>query len=261
VIHAWVNEHWKSVAAEQIWNELIWEVSSKKGIAKTDFLASLQKGKDRLPPALQISLDNILARSSHYAADLKTKRSTFTNNSFAKKTPAETKTSWPVKNAGLVLVSGYIQLLFQRLGLIDALGSEEKTAHAAAYSAVHYLQYIVTGSCHTAEHFLLLNKLLCGLPLQCPVPGEIEMPEVHKTLINEMLLAIIGHWSAIGACSADGFRGNWLVRNGLLTEHNDKWELTVEKRAYDILMNKSPFSFSIIKFPWMPKPLHVSWPY
>jgi hypothetical protein len=30
-------------------------------------------------------------------------------------------------------------------------------------------------------------------------------------------------------------RGNFLVRDGLLSEEQDKWELTVEKRAYDIL--------------------------
>lgn len=72
---------------------------------------------------------------------------------------------------------------------------------------------------------------------------------------------MISYWPAIGNTSVNGFRGNWLVRDGLLTELEDKWELTVEKRAYDVLIHQSPFSFSIIKLPWMEKPLHVTWPY
>ena len=59
----------------------------------------------------------------------------------------------------------------------------------------------------------------------------------------------------------DGFRGNWLIRNGLLVETEDRWELKVEKVSYDILLNQSPFSFEIIKFPWMKKPIYVQWPY
>lgn len=172
-----------------------------------------------------------------------------------------TQTHWPVKNAGLVLVSGYIQLLFTRLGIISHLGKVDEKAEDVLSDAVHYLQYVVTGCCATAEHWLPLNKLLCGLPLQHLVHSEIQMPEVHKTLIQDMLIAIIGYWPPIGACSVEGFRANWLVRDGILTEDEDRWELTVEKRAYDILLNKSPFSFSIIKYPWMPKPLHVNWPY
>lgn len=261
VMRTWVNENWKSMAVEQIWTELIWEVCTKKGIAKADLLTSLQITKDRLPAALQQTLDKILARNNHYLANHATIKPAAPNNSLPKKTTAATRTSWPVKNAGLVLVSSYIPLLFQRLGLVEALGKKENPDHTAAYNAVHYLQYIVTGFCNTGEHLLTLNKLLCGVPLLCPVPGEIEMPDTHKTLISEMLLAIIGHWAAIGTCSINGFRGNWLVRDGLLTEQNDKWELTVEKRSYDILMNKSPFSFSIIKYPWMAMPLHVNWSY
>lgn len=51
------------------------------------------------------------------------------------------------------------------------------------------------------------------------------------------------------------------MRNGLLNETANRWTLTVEKKAYDLLIQKSPFSFSIIKFPWMEKPLHIDWPY
>lgn len=164
----------------------------------------------------------------------------------------------PVKNAGLVLISNYISLLFERLGITV----ENKFAGAAEQcEAVHYLQFVVTGMTHTDESLLPLNKILSGLPLNEPVPPGIVVTQNHKQLIEGLIKAIIGNWPEIGHSSVDGFRGNWLIRNGILTEQEDKWELAVEKRAYDLLIQKAPFSFSVIKYPWMTKPIYVYWPY
>ncbi|TRX42794.1 hypothetical protein FNW21_00230 [Flavobacterium restrictum] len=106
-----------------------------------------------------------------------------------------------------------------------------------------------------------LNKVLCGLPLATPVADGIEIIDSQKNLIAGLINAVISHWTTIGDTSVDGFRGNWLVRDGLLVEKEERWELTVDKRAYDLLIHKSPFSFSIIKYTWMLKPLHVIWLY
>jgi hypothetical protein len=69
------------------------------------------------------------------------------------------------------------------------------------------------------------------------------------------------NWPAIGASSIDGFRGNWFVRDGILVEKEDRWDLLIEKRPYDLLLGQSPFSFSVISFKWMNKPIFVNWPY
>ncbi|MEO6520360.1 MAG: contractile injection system tape measure protein [Mucilaginibacter sp.] len=163
-----------------------------------------------------------------------------------------------VHNAGCVLLSTYFPMLFERLGL---MANHSFLNEEAQQQAVHYLQYVVTGLSSTEESLLPLNKVLCGLPIAQPIIQGINISEEHIDLINGLINAAMGYWPAIGSSSVDGFRGNWLVRDGLLTEHGDKWELTVEKRAYDLLIHRSPFSFSIIKYPWMDKPLHVTWPY
>lgn len=149
-------------------------------------------------------------------------------------------------------------MLFERLGLVHERRFTDTDAQKAA---VHHLQYVVTGISHTEEHLLPLNKVLCGLAINAPVPEGITISEEQKAVVNSLLNAAIGHWPAIGHTSIEGFRGNWLVRDGLLTEKEDRWELVVEKRPYDLLISKSPFSFSIIRYSWMPKPLHVTWPY
>jgi hypothetical protein len=168
------------------------------------------------------------------------------------------KTGTPVRNAGIVLLNSYISMLFERLNLIKDKKFEDANAQE---HAAHYLQYVVTGLCQSEETQLALNKVLCGLPLSKPVHDSLEISEENKNLIEGLIKAAINYWPAIGDCSVDGFRGNWLVRDGLLIEQEEKWELVVEKRAYDILINHSPFSFSIIKHAWMNKPLHVTWPY
>ena len=168
------------------------------------------------------------------------------------------KNNIPVNNAGCVLIHSYFPMLFERLGLMV---NQNFINEDARQSAVYYLQYAITGISHANERDLPLHKVLCGMPIAQPIIDGILVSEEHAELINGMIKAIISYWPAIGASSIDGFRGNWLVRGGLLTEFDDKWELAVEKRAYDVLINKSPFSFSVIKHPWMDKPLHVNWPY
>jgi hypothetical protein len=165
----------------------------------------------------------------------------------------------PVKNAGMVLLNSYYQMLFQRLGLLNDDNNFKSQTHQL--QAVQSLQYLVSGLSNTAAYLSPLNKVMCGLPLATTVPDGIEITEENKQLMDGLINAAIAYWPAIGECSIEGFRGNWLLRDGLLLEKEDRWELTVEKRAYDILIHKSPFSFSIIKQSWMDKPIHVMWPY
>lgn len=166
---------------------------------------------------------------------------------------------FPIKNAGIVILNNYIQMLFKRLQLTT---EDQFVTPTAQEKAVFCLQYLATGLTDTEEIFLPLNKILCGLPLTTPLHNTaITLTDTEQQLMESLLQAVIGHWPAIGSSTLDGFRGNWLVRDGKLKENEERWELTVEKRAYDLLLNQLPFSFSILKFPWMPKPLHVTWFY
>ncbi|MDD5057597.1 MAG: contractile injection system tape measure protein [Sideroxydans sp.] len=162
-----------------------------------------------------------------------------------------------VNNAGLVILQSFIPALFSRLGLID---NHRFVTDSAQCRAVHYLQFLVTGCLETPEHDLILNKLLCGLELDAPVESGIEISAVEMEVCQSLLNSVIGYWSAIGSSSIDGFRGNWLVREGALTHAKDRWELIVDRRAYDVLLARAPFSYSVIKMPWMEKAIYVTWP-
>lgn len=163
-----------------------------------------------------------------------------------------------IPNAGLVLLNNYFLMLLERLNLVKDKAFITKEAQL---DAIHYLQYLVTGLEQTEESLLTLNKVLCGISIDTPITNGITTSNTDQELMDGLIHAAIGYWNAIGETSINGFRGNWLVREGVLREAKDHWSLTVEKRPYDILLMKSPFSFSIIKLPWMIKPIHVNWSY
>jgi hypothetical protein len=163
----------------------------------------------------------------------------------------------PINNAGLVLLQGYIKPLFSRLELTE---NDVFVSDSAQRRAVHYLQFLVTGDTQTPEHYLTLNKLLCGIALDTPLESSIDISDAEKELCHGLLSALIGYWPAAGSTSIDGFRGNWLVRDGSLADAKDHWDVTVERRAYDLLLARSPYSFSVIKLPWMEKAIYVTWP-
>jgi len=260
LLKAVTNDNWRLIAIDKIWNELIWEVVTKKGISKKSFLADMEKYIYQFPPALQLGFKEILRAEKQTSTVLKqTEIVSKMEHNKNKETPKNSpKQGIPVRNAGIVLLNDYIAMLFERLSLT----SERKfISNEHQVRAVQYLQYLITGMQETEEVYLPLNKVLCGLPLTDTVTDYIEISDQEKQLINGLIQAAISHWPEIGDCSVDGFRGNWLVRDGILVELEDKWELTVEKRAYDILINRSPFAFSIMKYHWMDKPLHVIWPY
>lgn len=259
VITVWQTSNWSLIASTHIWNELLWETCGKKAVEQQDFLKAIGTIKTMLPTALLVTYKTLVPHdiSSKKIIEehtYKTQNKTNMNTESAS-FPEE---GVPIPNAGLVLLNNYFLMLLDRLGIVK---DKAFISDSAQLDAIHYLQYIVTGLTETEESLLTLNKILVGLPPNVPVKSSIEMSEDQKQLIDGMIQAAIHHWTAIGDTSTNGFRGNWLVRDGILRETEDRWELTVEKRAYDILMLKSPFSFSIIKLPWMEKPLHVTWPF
>lgn len=160
-------------------------------------------------------------------------------------------------NAGLVILQSYFRPLFSRLGLTQ---NDQFISAEAQRRAVHYLQFLATGRTDTAEQYLVLNKVLCGLAVDAPIEPSIEMTEAEQALSTDLLKAVIRYWPALGHSSPEGLRGNFLVRDGLLRNDSQRWELIVERKPYDVLLARSPLSYSVIKFPWMEKALYVTWP-
>lgn len=163
-----------------------------------------------------------------------------------------------IHNAGMVILNAYIPMLFERLGLIS---DKKFTSYESQINAAQLLQYLVSGRNNNDPAYLPLNRVLCGLPINHEIPSEVKISTENEQLMTGLINSAISHWDVIGQSSVDGFRGNWLIREGIINKLEDRWELRVNTKPYDILIGRSPYYFSIIKYPWMEKPLYVIWPY
>jgi hypothetical protein len=166
-----------------------------------------------------------------------------------------------VPNAGLVLAGAFIPHLFQSLGL---LGQDEKGRHRmedaeAVSRGVHLLQYLVDGRTDTEEPLLVLNKLLCGVPIETPVDRSIDPTHAERQMCNRLLDALLAAWPAMDHTTVEGLRETFLRREGRLDRSDAGWRLTVQRKTVDVLMDQVPWSLSVVFHRWMPEPVHVTW--
>ncbi|WP_448699240.1 contractile injection system tape measure protein [Mucilaginibacter sp. AW1-3] len=161
-----------------------------------------------------------------------------------------------INNAGLVLLNPFIATFLIRTGVMNGgkFVSEE-----AQQRAVHLLQYLVDGSSNSPEHMLVLNKILCNLPIDEPVPAEITLTDAEKEVAAGLLNAVLGNWDKLKNTTVDGLRGSFLIRDGSLVFKDDAWNLKIEQRGYDVLLQTLPWGIGMIKMPWMDKFLYVEW--
>jgi hypothetical protein len=103
-----------------------------------------------------------------------------------------------------------------------------------------------------------MEKTLCGIPLaevaETPPLTQQEIAEA-----NTLIQAAIGHWTAIGNTSLDGFRQSFLLREGLLYLDDNPIRLQVEKQPYDMLLDRLPWQFKYVTFTWIQNPVLVQW--
>ena len=161
-----------------------------------------------------------------------------------------------VGNAGVVLAGPYLPRLFNVLGLtVDGKFIDE---HAAG-RAVQLLQYMATGESHAPEYLLVLNKILCGLPTAAPVPAGIDVSPAEQECIEAMIQAMVAHAKVLGSCSVAAMRQTFFARKADLRLIEDAWQLRVHPGTFDMLLDRLPWGYSIIKFGWMARPVHVEW--
>ena len=161
-----------------------------------------------------------------------------------------------IGNAGLVLAAPYLPRLF---GMLELMEESAFRSTEAALRAVHLVQYLVDENPACPEHRLFLNKLLCGVKTDEPLPREIEPSDREQQILYGLLQGMIDNWKALGNTSVAGLREAFLQREGRLQMMNESWHLQVEAKAYDMLLDQLPWSFAIIKHPWMKRVIHVEW--
>jgi hypothetical protein len=162
-----------------------------------------------------------------------------------------------IENPGLVLIHPFINTLFRRLGYLDKKAFVDKDIQ---HRAVYLLQYIVDGDTKPKEeHQMILNKLLCGVPLREPLNTDIVLSDTEKETCESLLEGVIANWPKLKNIKPDNFRASFMKREAKLTDKFDYWALKVEATGIDILLETLPWSIKMIMFPWMEKSINVDW--
>jgi hypothetical protein len=161
-----------------------------------------------------------------------------------------------VQNGGLVILWPYLGRLFTRLGFSDGktFSSEEDQSRA-----IRLTEYLVTGMTEMEEHQLALNKVICGASLEFQVPASIDLTPEEEEICGKMLQGVIRNWEKMKTTRPNTFRETFLKREARLYKVEDRWELVVSRKAYDMLLDSLPWNISMIQLSWMPERLVVHW--
>jgi hypothetical protein len=162
--------------------------------------------------------------------------------------------------AGLVLLHPYLPRFLGGCGVLDSAGRAIPDSRLPRACAV--LHALACGEAGTAvaEHQLPLIKLLLGRAPDQPLSAALPRPEASDGAeIDSLLAAVRSHWKALGNTSAEGLRLSFLQRRGLLRQADGAWQLNMQGESFDLLLDLLPWPISLVRLPWMARPLMVEW--
>ncbi len=160
-----------------------------------------------------------------------------------------------LSGAGVILLHPFLETLFRDRGL---LAKRDFHDEAARERAVHLLGRLAFGCREVPEFDLVTAKLLCGYPLDRP-PAPAALDDADVAACDEVLAAVLGHWTALRSSSADWLRAQFFLREGKLERVDEGFRLTIERHAQDVLLAKLPWGLGVIGFPWMQEKIFVHW--
>ncbi|MGV3613333.1 MAG: contractile injection system tape measure protein [Fluviicola sp.] len=161
-----------------------------------------------------------------------------------------------IDNAGLVLLAPFLPRLFTMMELTENGKFKNREAQI---KGIFLTQYAVFGDGEFPEYALQLNKILTNFKTGIPIPRKSVLNEEDKNTVDGMLQGVLQNWGRLTNTTPAGLQEGFLRREGRLEEQEDTHLLTVEAKAYDMLLDHVPWNFRTIKFSWMKKAVQVKW--
>jgi hypothetical protein len=170
---------------------------------------------------------------------------------------SEDKETYQINNAGVIIIWPFLGTLFERCKLTE---KGKFLSEEAKIKAVYLLHYSVFKDLNPPEFLLILEKLLCGIDINESISKNVTISHQDMIEIESMFSELIKQWEAPGTISIDGLRMSFLERKGILSRKDDtQWVLTIEGKAWDILLDRIPWGISMVYLSWMKSILGVEW--
>lgn len=161
-----------------------------------------------------------------------------------------------IGNAGLVILHPFLNSLFQQLDLCENDIWKNKNSQ---HKAILLSQFLITGQEKMYENELVLNKILCGLPIDNLVNTNLKFTTKEKEKCKNLLQAVLEYWKTMSKSSIEALQETFLQRDGKLEIQIYGFELWVEEKGYDILLEQLPWGIGMVKTPWMEQYLTCNW--
>jgi hypothetical protein len=174
-----------------------------------------------------------------------------------KQSKVQDDTSILIENAGLIILYPYFKNLFNVLHLLNG---NQFIDEMCRHKAIVYLHYLVYNEMPEDESRLVFNKILCGADLEAVIElNEITFTEEELNQSIELKTTVIQHWTKLGSTSIEGLTQTFLMRNGSLIFRENNYNLHVERKGFDVLVDTLPWSLSIIRLPWNNYLINLNW--
>jgi hypothetical protein len=162
-----------------------------------------------------------------------------------------------VEDAGLILLWPFLSNFFKTLELLTSQRTWRDTT--APHRAALLLDNLARGTLIAEEAHMPLIKLLVGLPIQVVLDPGAPLDATELAACDSFLESMLEHLAPLGRLTLEGLRGSWLLRPGLLQRRDGLPLLRIERRGYDVLMDRLPWPRDWVRLPWMAEPLRVEW--
>lgn len=168
----------------------------------------------------------------------------------------ELEETFPISNSGLVLAAPFLPYFFKGLGLVE---NKEFVSKGAQNRGALLLQALFDDSYFYEESELLLNKIICGIDPSEPLGVSFIPTDLEKEEIQNLLDSMVARWTALRSTSGASMAKGFFTREGSLRRVDKDYQLTIPRISIDILLNRLPWTISIIKLPWMEETLYTEW--
>lgn len=169
-----------------------------------------------------------------------------------------------INNAGLAILSPFFPRFFRVLGYLDDKTGKFKD-DGCRVRAIFVMQYLIYGEQREyPETDLCFNKLLVNRANDKPLPRAYSLSEKEIETAKSLIASVKQMWEVMRHVSDEGFRQSFFQRNATLSkgEESDShtsWIVQVEERAYDVLLDRLPWSYKLIKFSWIDYMIQIKW--
>jgi hypothetical protein len=240
-------------------NDLLQYLSRQLGLSFEALLLEIREGAQKGEPQFStVTLRLMSALANRRQAERTIRTAMAQKGSSKQKTMSEIpmEESIFIKNSGLVILAPFLPRFF---GMVNLTKEKAFVDEAAAIRGALLLHYMVTGETEGPEYEMVLNKILCGLPIHMPLPATLDISEEEKEVVASMLMGVKTNWSKMENSTVEAMVESFVQREGRLSEESDHWELVVESKAFDILIEFLPWTIGMVKLPWMEKRIEVTW--